>query len=221
LSFTLEPDRTHVAKFDLSSVLFGANGAIADRRDQNAVLRLRGKPFERAMRDGVFYLFDLPVKQSGAFQLRLALRDVASQRIGALGQFIHVPNLKNGELALSGILLTADSSDDPRSDIVMKRFRQGTSLAFAYTIYNASIDKTTRSPKLKTTTFVFREGVKIYGLEQPVKTTEQADLQRISTGARLQLGPALTPGEYALQIVIEDQISKRTATQWTQFEVIR
>ena len=221
LSFTLEPDGTHVAKLDLSSVLFGENGSIANRQDQNATLHLRGKPFERAMREGVFYGFDLPVKQSGAFQLRVALRDVATERIGASGQFIHVPNLSNGALALSGILLQAEGSEDPKSDIVMRRFRQGTSLAFAYTIYNASLNKKTRLSKLKTTTRVLRDGAEIYSSQQAVEPTERADLQRISTGARLQLGPALTPGEYALQVVVEDQISKRTATKWTQFEVIR
>jgi hypothetical protein len=222
LSFTLEPDGTHVAKLDLSTVLFGENGSIANRQDQNATLRLRGKPYERAMREGVFYRFDLPLKQNGTFQLRVALRDSGSQRIGASGQFIHVPNLSKGELALSGILVQAEGGEDQQSNLVMKRFNQGTSLAFAYNIYNASLNKTTRQPKLKTTTVIFRDGVKIYNSEPAaVETTGQADLQRISAGARLQLGPALTPGEYALQIVVEDQISKRTTTQWTQFEVIR
>jgi VWFA-related protein len=221
LSFTAEPDGTKVAKLDLSSVLFGENGAIADRLDQNATLRLRGKPFERAMQEGVVYGFDLPVKQSGGLQLRVALRDVKSERIGASGQFIHVPNLSNGELALSSLILQGDGGEDQKSNIVLKRFHQGTSLAFAYTIYNASVDKTTRLPKLKTTTLVLQDGVKIYNSQQAVEATNQTDLQRIATGSRLQLGTVVTPGQYALQIVVEDQISKRTATQWTQFEVIK
>jgi hypothetical protein len=173
------------------------------------------------MREGVVYGFDLPVKQSGGFQLRVALRDVKSERIGASGQFIHVPNLSNGELALSSLILQGDGGEDQKSNIVLKRFHQGTSLAFAYTIYNASVDKTTRLPKLKTTTLVLQDGVKIYNSQQAVEATNQTDLQRIATGSRLQLGTVVTPGQYALQIVVEDQISKRTATQWTQFEVIK
>lgn len=222
LSFTLEPDGTRIAKLDLSTVLFGENGTIAKRQDQNATLRLRGKPYERALRDGVFYGFDLPIKQTGGFQLRVALRDTASQRIGASGQLIHVPSLSNGELALSGILLQADGAEDQHWNIVTKRFHQGKSLAFGYTIYNAALDKTTRLPKLKTSTLIFRDGVKIYSSDPAVvEATGQKDLQRLFTGARLQLGPAMPPGEYALQIVVEDQISKRSTTQWTQFEVIR
>jgi hypothetical protein len=77
-------------------------------------------------------------------------------------------------------------------------------------------------PQLTTRTVVFRNAEKIYSSDPvAVEGKGQPDLQRISAGARLQLGPALTPGEYALQIVVEDKLSKRTATQWTQFEVIK
>ena len=91
---------------------------------------------------------------------------------------------------------------------------------FGYTIYNAGVDKKKSLPQLTTRTFVFRDATKIYSSDAvEIDAKGQADLQRISSGARLQLGPALTPGEYALQIVVEDKITKRTATQWTYFEV--
>ena len=54
-----------------------------------------------------------------------------------------------------------------------------------------------------------------------VNTKDQTDLNRIAAGARLDFGSALTPGEYVLQIVVEDQSSKRSARQWTQFEVVK
>ncbi len=227
LTFAVEPDGTHTAKLDLSSVLFGVNGSVAHKQDQNATLRLRGKPYERALREGVVYGFDVPLKQAGPFHLRVALRDTASQRVGASGQFIHVPNLKNGELALSGILLHSETpgsstDDDPQKSFVMRRFHQGVSLVFGYTIYNASLDKKKSLPQLTTRTAIFRDGTKIYSSEPlEVAVAGQTDLQRISSGARLQLGPALTPGEYSLQIVVEDKITKRTATQWSHFEVVK
>jgi VWFA-related protein len=227
LTFAVEPDGTHTAKLELSSVLFGPNGSVVHKQDQSATLRLRGKPYDRALREGVVYAFDLPLKQVGAFQLRVALKDSASQRVGASGQFIHVPDLHNGELALSGILLHSEApesstDDDPQKSFVMRRFHQGTSLVFGYTIYNAALDKKTKLPQLTTRTLVFRDATKIYSSDPvAIEGNGQADLQRISSGARLQLGPALTPGEYALQIVVEDKMTKRTATQWTQFEVIK
>jgi VWFA-related protein len=220
LAYTVEPDGTHVAKLDLSGVLFGDNGAVASRQDQNATLRLRGKPYERALSEGVVYSFDWPLKQTGAFQLRLAVRDAASQKVGASGQLVYVPKLNNGELALSDILLRASTDDEQQNRLVIRRFPQGTSLVFGYTIYNATLNKSTHAPKLTTRTLVFRNAEKIYSSDPAAVSTEgQTDLQRVSTGARLQLGPALTPGEYVLQIIVEDQASKRTVTKWTQFEV--
>src|SRR5215210_2511515 len=226
LTFEVETDGTHTTKLDLSSVLFGENGSIVHKQDQSATLRLRGKPYDRALQEGVIYGFDLPVKRAGAFQLRLALRDAASQRIAASGQFIDIPNLNNRDIALSGILLRAETlpgptEEDPQKSFVLRRFNHGASLVFGYTIYNAALNKKTRLPQLTTRTQVFRDAAKIYSSDPVViDPAGQTDLQRISTGARLQLGPALTPGEYALQIIVEDKITKRTATQWTQFEVV-
>jgi len=224
LTFTDLPDGTHTATFDLSTVLFGENGSMANRQDKSATLRLRGTPYERAMREGVVYGFDWPLQKSGAFQMRVALRDTASQRVGASGQFINVPNINNGDFALSGIMLNAETGENPEANhaFISRRFHPGSSLAFGYVIYNATLHKTKREPQLTTKTLVFRNAEKIYSSDPvAVGLTGQSDLKRISTGARLQLGPALTHGEYALQIVVEDKISKRTTTQWTQFEVIK
>ena len=100
------------------------------------------------------------------------------------------------------------------------QFRQGASLVFGYTIYNAALDKKTQQPRLTTQTVVLRDSVKIYSSDRvAVATAQQPDLKRISAGARLQLGPALTPGEYVVQIIVEDQVAKTTTTQVTQFEV--
>lgn len=225
LTFTKEADGTHVAKFDLSSLVFSDNGAVVNRQDQAATLRLRGHPYERALREGVVYGVDLPLKRAGAFQVRVAVRDSASQRIGAAGQFVQAPNVSDGTLSLSGVVLYPDAQndDDPmRRALVLRRFHQGASLVFGYTIYNAALDKKAGLPKLTTQTVVFRDSEKIYSSDRvPVAASDKTDLKRISTGARLQLGTALTPGEYVVQIVVEDTVARHTATQVTQFEVIK
>ena len=237
LTFAKRPDGIYAANFDLSSVLFSDNGAVVDRQDFKATLSLNEELYERAQREGVLYGIDLRLKRPGAFQLRLAVRDSASQRIGSAAQFVQTPNLNDGRLALSGIVLYADTAkahradtpkapqgadDEWRRSLVLRRFPQGTALVFGYTIYNAALNKKTRLPQLTAQTFVFRDGNKIYNTDRlAVEAIAQTDLQRITTGARLQLGPALTPGEYVVQIIVEDQIAKRTTTQVAQFEVTK
>jgi hypothetical protein len=107
----------------------------------------------------------------------------------------------------------------------MRRFHQGTNLVFVYAVYNARLDNTTRVPQLTTQTRVFREGKPIFaGNPVPLDATGQRDLQRLNGGAELQLGEELLPGEYVLQIIVEDHLAKEkqnTVTQWIDFEVVK
>jgi hypothetical protein len=224
LTFYTERNGMPTVRCEVSYVLLGDNGALVDKQDQTLVMQLSQEVFERAQREGMVYNFDLPLKQTGSFQLRVAVRDVASQRIGSGSQFVQTPNLSDKQLALSGMLLYAEGPglepDDWNRALVLRRFRPGASLVFGYTIYNAALDKKTGRPNLLTQTVVFRDSLKIYSSDRVAVTDrDQTDLKRISAGARLQLGPALTPGEYVVQIVVEDVVAKRTTTQLTQFEV--
>jgi hypothetical protein len=226
---TDEPDGTRRFSFDISAALIGDNGTIVTRQDQNGIMRMRGKPYERALREGMVYTFDLPVKRAGGYQFRVAVRDTSSSHIGAVGKFVDIPNLGNGELVLSGILLQADdsvrtlstSNSEASSDALM-RFRQGTSLLFGYLIYNARLEQKTKLPQLTTETHVFRDQKEVYGAASTaVSVKDQADLKRISTGARLQLGSESLPGEYVMQIIVKDLVAKKAASQWIQFQIVK
>lgn len=240
LSVSDEADGAHKASFDISAVLFGDNGRVVARQEQNGTLRLRGNPYERALREGMVYSFDMPVKKPGAFQLRVAVRDSGSSRIGTAGRFVEIPNLSSGQVALSSILLQAEENSTKQEDYepesakaeasgayrdggsqTLMHFHKATTLIFVYAIYNARLDKTTKLPRLNTQTRVLRDREQIYTAgPMAVSVVGQSDLRRISAGARLQLGSALSPGEYVLQIVVEDYLAKQTATQWVQFEVV-
>jgi hypothetical protein len=68
-------------------------------------LQIQEDAYQRALRDGIIYNVFVPVKKAGAYQLRTALRDAASERVGSASQFVEVPNLKKGRLALSGLYM--------------------------------------------------------------------------------------------------------------------
>jgi hypothetical protein len=244
LTFTHNPDGTQGATFDLSSVVFGDNGKVLSQQDRSATLRLSQKSYERAQREGVVYSFDMPVKNFGAFQFRVAVRDQTSARIGAAGQFVEVPNLLKDRLVLSGIVvrneenLQAQPSSQPSSNApaqadegditagpAVRQFRRGSNLIAVYAVYNALLDKTTNLPRLTMQTRMFRDGKSIFtGDPTPLDVQGQTDLRRIIAGARVSVGPELSPGDYVLQIIVEDHLGKektRTATQWIDFEVVK
>ncbi len=106
LAFTDEPDGAHKATIQVTGVIFDDNGGVAGEHRRTHTLTLRGQTYERVLAEGFSLVFNMPVKKAGAYQFRVAVRDEASARLGAAGQFVEVPDLRNGRLALSGIALT-------------------------------------------------------------------------------------------------------------------
>jgi VWFA-related protein len=113
LAFTPEPDGWQRAVVDLSDMVFGDNGTAVSDRQRTQTIHLRGATYERALRNGLVFYFDSPIKKAGAYQFRAAVRDPATGHIGAAGQFVAVPDLSAEHLALSGIGLQGTRASAP------------------------------------------------------------------------------------------------------------
>ena len=232
LTFAEQPDEWRQATVDVKAMLFGDNGRVVGEQDQAGTLRYRGAGFERAMREGVTYSFDIPLKLRGAFQFRVAVRDAATTRVGSAGQFVEIPNLRNGRLALSGVVAREEASNpqpqpNDRSDSVsvgpaVRRFHQGANVSFGYAIYNPALSG--RTAQLTRQIRLLRDGKVIFtGAPASVSLDGQLDPRRITTSSRLQLGPALGPGDYVFQVIVTDSSDSqkpRVASQWIDFEVV-
>ena len=97
-------------------------------------------------------------------------------------------------------------------------------LRYGFVIYNAQLDKTSARPQLTTQVRLFRDGKPVFtGKENPFNIQNATDLKRIIASGALQLGSDLTPGEYVLQIIVNDGLADekhRTASQWMDFEIV-
>jgi VWFA-related protein len=236
LKFTDEADGTKKGVFDIIGIGFGDNGAVVDQTSKTYTLSMTKEIFEKVMKTGFVYDFSFPIKKPGAYQLRIALRDHGSERIGSANQFIEVPNLKKGRLVTSGVLLEnleyadwqkresgqAIRPSDPLADTSLRRFKRGTVLNYGFTIYNAK--SLGPAPNLSYQTRVFRDGKAIFESPvQPVVATNVADPGTVGFTAALALGTAMLPGDYVLQIVITDNLAKakqNSTTQFVQFEIV-
>jgi hypothetical protein len=247
LTFIDEPDGWHKATFDILAITFGDNGAVVDQLGRTHTMRVKGKVYERVVKDGFTYNLTVPVKKAGAYQLRTAVRDVSSERVGSASQFIEVPDLKKNRLALSGILVKgipfqafknegsgsihkpdSDNSvdeSDPSSSSSLRQFRHGLVMLYGISIYNAQLDKATGKPQLQTQVKMFLNGKEIFtGKEMPFDASDQPDLKRLQLTGAIQLGSVMVPGEYVLQLIVTDTLAKekrRVASEWIDFEIVK
>ena len=243
LTFTEEANKMHQCVFDVLSMTFGDNGVVVEQTGRTYTLQLPEDSYKRVARDGLVYYITVPVKKPGAYQLRMSLRDTATDRIGSASQFIEVPDVKKNRLALSGLILrgyanrtaqtTADGPSADQEGIdkgnaeaspAVRRFHSGMFLNYAFFIYNAQAEKG-GAPQLTTQVILFRDGKPVFtGKQNPMKTAGQADMKRLVGGGIIQLGSDLEPGDYVLQIIVNDELADKkhqTASQWMDFSIVK
>jgi VWFA-related protein len=248
LTFTEEPDHQHKCVFDVLAMTFGPGGAPVDQVGKTYAVTLPERLYQQVQREGLVYYVTVPVKRPGAYQLRVSLRDSASQRIGSASEFVEIPDLEKNWLTLSGLTISRGVPDTPQTasaaiqaepsvtngeatdqsaeaSAALRRFRQGMLMDYLFIIYNARLDKASNLPGLTSQLRLFRDGKEVFaGRVNPVDLAGQTDLKRIVTSGRIQLGSVLTPGEYVAQVVVTDKLADekhRTTTQWIDFEIVK
>jgi VWFA-related protein len=239
LQFTDEPDDWHKAVIDTVAITFGAEGQQVDATDKQWTIRAKGDTYKAMLKDGIVYSLHVAVKKPGAYQMRVVLRDAASEQVGSATQFIDVPDVSKGRLTLSGIVLASDSKApakpadgvghaegqvadaDPNGTAAVRIFKPGAAIAYGYQILNAQAGED-KKPQLEVQTRIFRDGEAVYtGKPTSMTMDVPPDPKRMIGSGRLQLGK-ITPGEYVLQVIVTDKLAKdkyRVAAQSMDFQI--
>ena len=219
LNFATETDGSRSAKLHLWSVLFDVDGRVVEQVEEDRTLKLAAKDYERAAHEGLVYQLDVPAKKPGAYQLRVAVRDAASAKLGSASQLVEVPALAANKIALSGITLSTDSETSV-ANLAMRRFRSSSNLYYGYVVYVGGAKKSTEVPALVADVRLFREGTQVYASDaKPIDTAGQNDFERITSAGGLRLN-SLAAGTYVLHVTVKDKSGARGhATQLIDFEV--
>jgi len=161
--------------------------------------------------------------EPGVFQVRVAMRDVATGAVGSTYQWIEVPVFAPGHLCLSSIFLSeppsrakpgvAPAADSSRFDLnVTRRYPAASQLSFVVQIYNGTCRTETSPPEIAVSMRLYRGNQVV--LDTPPRSidTSGSDRSRISYGAEVML-EHLPPGLYTFEITAQDQIAKTSAAQ--------
>jgi VWFA-related protein len=233
LKFTDQPDGWHKAVIDVEAVTFGEDGQPVDSSGKTFTLQYKDAAYQKALKNGIVYNMQQPVKKPGAYQLRIALRDADTEQLGSANEFIEIPDVSKGKLLLSSLVLRpyqppADAASPQAAEApeghtsagpAMRVFAPGEDILYGYQILNPQVDSNQKA-QIEVSSRVFRDGLEIFaGTPQPMNTDVQTDLKKMVGGGVLKLGAKMQPGDYVLQVVVTDKIAKTTATQWSDFEV--
>jgi hypothetical protein len=228
LTFNEQPNKSQQTVLDIVAVNLGEDGKVVDQFSDTQTLDVKDEAFPGVQKNGLSFVLNVPVKKSGAYQLRVAVRDVATDRIGSAGQFVQVPDVTKNHLSLSGIVINginqgASQGGDALLQAVpsLRRLTHGMVLSYSYTIYNAEVND--GHPQLETQMLLFREGKQVFaGKLSPFDPGTQTDMKRLCVTGGLRLGPELPAGGYVLQVMVTDKLRNKpnTAVQTLDFVIV-
>lgn len=218
LKWSGESDGSQKAAVDFAAVTFDENGLALSTVDKTFTLQLSAQQYVQAMKQGIVYGLHVPIGKPGPYLMRAALRDPATESIGSAEQFVEVPDLDSGHLALSGILLRDAAQPDAELPEGMtlaqegrRTFQPGAAMAYSYEVFNAGTGAEVQ-------TRLFHDGQEVLAGTASSDTTAGAARR----SGRLALGRNIPAGEYVLQVIVTDKLAKskfNTATQSVDFEI--
>ena len=241
LTFSAQPDGSQVAVVDFLAVSYGNEGRVIDQYMDTQTINISKDAYQQMVDDGLIFILHVAAKKPGPVQVRVAVRDANTERIGSANQFLEIPDLGKNNLTLSGIYLSGSTPaqpGDPATNTEQKaetksvtagpgvrRLRHGMVLSYSYSIYNAALDDT-KKPQLQTQLRLFRDAKEVFtGKPLAFNPGQQTNMKSLDGGGRLLVGTALTPGQYVLQVTVTDALAKNkrygTTSQWIDFEIVK
>ncbi len=242
LIFKDESDGQKKAVIDVVAVTMDEKNNVVDEFNRTHVLKFDAATAARISRDGLIYSTDIPIKKSGSYNFRVAVRDTNSNMIGTAAQIVQIPDLKRADITVAGLTIAgvdktgkfetvgpttaANAITLPESGAVpaIRQFKPGAIIAYSYAIYNARLNKSAGRPNLSITVNLYKDGKLVTeGAQNTAEIEQQTDWQRINDFAYMRLNPMAEPGEYALQIVVRDLLGGKEAvsSQTIDFEVVK
>jgi VWFA-related protein len=230
-------------RIQVSTATFGDNGVISDLATREVTFPLPADRVEQLKAEGLILEMNLPVRKAGVYQIRAAVRDPVSGRIGSARQFLHVPPIKKDRLALSGVVLSGLAADgasepDPEASPALRRLKPGMDVMYAFVVYGAkSADP--GDPGVSTELRLFHENELVSvdkakpavslpppprpreGKKEKAKDVPKEPEVPMLVGS-FRIAPAIEPGEYTLEVKVTDPGARPphdTATQRIDFEI--
>lgn len=213
LAFVEDADGRRTASADVLGMAFDADGTQVAHLTTGFEVALKDAATDDALQDGLAYTLLVPIPKAGGFQLRFAVRDRQSGRLGSAGEFVEIADVPRGAFALSGIALQGGEGAD-----ALRAYTAGSPLTYACDIYNAI-------ERVEVALTIWRGTQRIAALPARTLPVPAGSSGRLTVSGGFKLGESLPPGSYMLQVDAatvdasrKDRI--RTAVQRLSFDLV-
>ena len=223
LSFSPEPDGHYKAVIEAVAVTFDSDGQTVDDTQKVFTLRGNGQARDLAIKNGLVLTLQHVTAKPGPYQMRVAVRDARTGRMGSANQFVEVPNLKRKRLAISGIVMrqqtptaSAQTNDtnqsialDPKGNEAIRIFTPGEKVGWEFQIFNAR-KGTDQKPHVTVETRIFRDGSEVARSGPvPVSFPDNVPSDHLAASGKMLISQRFVPGDYALQVVVTDNLVRK------------
>ncbi len=232
LQFTDSADGNKTANLDVVAVSFNEDGIPISQVAKRFDVKVSKAGYEKLLQDGIACSLAFATKTKGTQQIKVAVRDVNTNKIGTASQTIELPDFDKNKINLSGIVLQnftaqewqnvisgkppTDAAIRTQTNTAQRKFKKGTVLSFNYAVY-APPSLNTKSQAQFT---VFKDGKEIFkGTPEDLTIASNGKMQRINKGGAFMLGTDMAAGKYILQISVVVGASKEADIQQIDFEL--
>ncbi len=233
LQFIVGADGDKTANLDIVGVSFNENGIPVSQVAKRFDVKVSAKGYEKLLADGIALNMSFAAKPKNSQQIKIAVRDVNTNKIGTASQTIALPNFDKKDVNLSGIVMQnytaqewqnlqtgkppTDAATRMQANTAQRKFKKGTVLSFNYAVYAAPSLRSKSQAQFT----VFKDGKELFkGAPEDLTLAAPGKMQRINKGGAFLLGTEMAAGRYVLQIAVSGDAVKEPQTQQIDFELI-
>jgi VWFA-related protein len=225
--FWQEAQGRHRAEIEIVGGVYDTAGkAVGAPFGKRAVLDLTRGEQERLVRNGLQYQELLPLAP-GRYEVRLVAHERGGPLAGGAAQWVEIPDLGGGALAVSSLFLSSSDAavgengqpaEQGLQDVqTLRRFTPGQSLYFQVYVYNATRDER-RAADVVLQAQIRSAGALVAASRPQPAALQQKDGVPVpeTNGMPLQ---GLSAGAYELRVVVVDRKTNATASRSVDFTV--
>jgi len=216
----------HHALVEIVGGIYDASGApVGLPFGKRAALDLTGGELDRVVRSGLHYQELVPLPP-GRYEVRLVAHERGADLKGGARQWVEIPDLSAGALAVSSLFLSSSApavgengsaaEESLRDAHTLRRFKRGQSLYFQVYVYNPMRDEKRASDVVLQAQI--RSGSRLVAASKPQPTTLQVQ-NGIPMPETNGMPLDFEAGTYELRVVVVDRKANVTASRSVDFTV--